>query len=317
MANIGVYIELKDNNFKKSNKEALSLAKKSKKDVYAIIFTNNLNQHLGELNGIKKVIQIKEQDLSYQPDFYADTIAKIVKDFNLNDFVGVCSAQGKDLIPRVAAKLENASLINDCIEIDFDNNIVTKPLYAGKLLSQFKVNNEFRMFTIRPNVFTVQETDSKTEPEIVCFESVKKDVKTKIIEILKSEQKKIDLQEAEIIVSGGRGMKSKENFKILEELAEALNSGIGASRAAVDSEYATQDMQVGQTGKVVNPKLYIACGISGAIQHFAGMKTSKIIVAINKDSEAPIFKKADYGIVGDLFEVVPLLKEEFKKVLEQ
>lgn len=315
MANIGVYIELKDEQFKKSNKEALSLAKKSNKDVHAIIFTNNLDPYKTELKGIKQVIQVKDDNLSYQPDLYADTLAKIITDFKLNDFLGACSAQGKDLLPRVAAKIENASLINDCIEIDFDNNKVTKPLYAGKLLSQYRIEDEFRMVTIRPNVFPVGESTSDAEPEITTFEPVKNSIKTQIVDVIKSAQKRIDLQEAEIIVAGGRGMKTKENFSIIEELAGILNAGVGASRAAVDSEYATQDMQVGQTGKVVNPKLYIACGISGAIQHFAGMKTSKVIVAINKDSEAPIFKKADYGIVGDLFKVVPLLKDELKKVL--
>ena len=264
---------------------------------------------------IKKIIQVKDDGLSYQPDLYADTIAKIITDFELKDFLSVSSARGKDLIPRITAKIENASMVNDCVEIDFENSTVSKPLYAGKLTSKYKINDEFRLYTIRPNVFPVDEKDSEAEPEVIAYDPVKKDVKTKIIETIKSEQKKIDLQEAEIIVSGGRGIKSKENFSIIEELAGVFNAGVGASRAAVDAEYATQDMQVGQTGKVVNPKLYIACGISGAIQHFAGMKTSKVIVAINKDPEAPIFKKADYGIVGDLFAVVPILKEELKKVL--
>jgi len=315
MANIGVYIELRGDQFKKSNKEALSLAKKSGKDVVAIIFSNNPGQYSEALKGVTKIIQVKDDDLSYQPDLYADTIAKIITEFNLNDFIGAHTPQGKELFPRVAAKIKNASLVTDCIEMNLENGSVTKPVYAGKLLSTYVVEDDFRMFTIRPNVFLVEEGGSDAEAEIVTFEPVKNEAKTKIVEVIKSASKKIDLQEAEIIVSGGRGMKAKENFVILEELAGVLNAGVGASRAAVDSEYATPDMQVGQTGKVVNPNLYIACGISGAIQHFVGMKTSKVIVAINKDPEAPIFKKADYGIVGDLFKVVPLLKEELEKVL--
>jgi len=314
MASIGVFVELKDDKFKKSNKETLSLARSTGMDVMAVIFTNDISQFNQEFKGIKKVIQVAGDDLTYQPDIYAATVSEIIKENNLNVCLGVASPQGKDLFPRITAKLKSASMINDCIEIDFEQSMATKPLYAGKFLSQFKVDDEYKLFTIRPNVFPVSDGGSD-DPEIVKVAPKVVDVKTKIVDIIKSEAKKIDLQEAEIIVSGGRGMKAKDNFAMLEELAGILNAGVGASRAAVDSECATSDMQVGQTGKVVNPKLYIACGISGAIQHFAGMKTSKVIVAINKDTEAPIFKKADYGIVGDVFQVIPLLKEELKKVL--
>jgi len=315
MANIGVFIELKEGLFKKSNKEILSLAKKSGMDVHAVIFSNNPEQYSNEFKGVKKVIQVKGDDLTYQPDLYADTLAKVITDFDLYDFVGGNSARGKDLFPRVTAKIENAGLIMDCTEIDLAGHSVTKPVYAGKLLSRYVIENEYRLFTIRPNVIPVEDEGTGADPEIVTFDLVKNETRCNIVEIIKSASKKVDLLEADIIVSGGRGMKAKENFVILEELAEVLGAGVGASRAAVDSEYATSDMQVGQTGKVVNPKLYIACGISGAIQHFVGMKTAKVIVAINKDSEAPIFKKADYGIVADLFKAVPLLKEELKKVL--
>jgi electron transfer flavoprotein alpha subunit len=312
MANIGVYIELRGDEFKKSNREALGVAKRSGKDVYAVLFSNNPEPYADELKGVAKVIKVNGGDLTYDPVMFSGTLAKIIKDYNLTDFVGVCSAQGKDLFPRVAAKVENSTLLNDCLDIDLANNRFTKPVYAGKLLSDFIIEDDYRLFTIRPNVFP-PEAGADSQPEIVDVEPVQNEAKSKIVEIIRSASKKIDLQEAEIIVSGGRGMKAKENFAIIEELAGLLHAGVGASRAAVDSEYATQDMQVGQTGKVVNPKLYIACGISGAIQHFVGMKTSKVIVAINKDPEAPIFKKADYGIVGDLFKVVPLLIEELKK----
>ncbi|MCK5057259.1 MAG: electron transfer flavoprotein subunit alpha/FixB family protein [Candidatus Aminicenantes bacterium] len=314
MANIGLYIELKEGKSKKSNKETLSFAKKSGKAVYAVVFTNDVGPYLDELKGVKKVIQVKGDDLTYQPDFYADTMAKIIKDFDLEYFLGIFSAQARDLFPRIAARTEDAGLINDCLEIDLENNQVARPVYAGKLLCRYAIEDKIKILTLRPNVFPVEEGGAG-DPEIATVDLVKSEPKIKILEVIKSEAKKIDLQEADVIISGGRGIKTKENFALLQEVADLLNAGIGASRAAVDSEYATYDMQVGQTGKVVNPKLYIACGISGAIQHFVGMKTSRVIVAINKDPEAPIFKKADYGIVGDLFKAVPLLKEELKAVL--
>lgn len=311
MANIGVYIELKDGQFKKSNHEALSVARASGKDIYAVLFADDHSQFAPYLKGVNKVIRVKGAG-TYDPDTFAATMAKVITDHGLNDFTGMCSARGKDLFPRIAAKIDNASLLNDCIEVNLENHTFTKPVYAGKLLSSFVIDDKYRMFTLRSNVFPVTEA-SGDDPEVIDIEAVAGNGKGKITEIIPSQYKRIDLTEAEIIVSGGRGMKSKENFDILEELAKTLGAGIGASRAAVDSDYASHDMQVGQTGKVVNPKLYIACGISGAIQHFVGMKTSKVIVAINKDPEAPIFKKADYGLVGDLFKIVPLLTEELRK----
>ena len=314
MANIGIYIELKDGVFKKSNREVLSLARKSGQNVHAVIFGADLQPYLPELRGIQTVIQVQGDDLSYQPDRYAQTLADIIAEFKLTAFCGVFSAQGKDLFPRLAAKAK-ASLVNDCLAVDLANRKASKPVYSGKLLAEYQVVDEKALFTIRPNVIAVEESGSAVQPEIKPFKLSSSAVKTKIAQVVKSTAKKIDLTEAEVIVSGGRGMKNKENFAILEDLAAVLKAGVGASRAAVDAEYASSDMQVGQTGKVVNPKLYIACGISGAIQHFVGMKTSKIIVAINKDPEAPIFKKADYGIIGDLFVIVPLLKDELKKML--
>ena len=311
MANIGVYIELKDGNFKKSNKEALGIAKQSGRDVFAIIFTDDTAAYAEELKGVKKVIRVKGAG-TYDASLYADTLAKIVTDYQLTDFTGSCSARNRELFPRVCAKIDNASLLHDCVEVDLENGRFTKPVYAGKLLSTFVIEDDFRMFTLRPNVFPITDAQGDA-PETEDVEAVQNETKGKIVEILPSAFKRIDLTEAEVIVSGGRGMQSKENFEILEKLANKLNAGLGASRAAVDAEFAGHDMQVGQTGKVVNPKLYIACGISGAIQHFVGMKTSKVIVAINKDAEAPIFKKADYGIVGDLFKIIPLLTEELDK----
>jgi electron transfer flavoprotein alpha subunit len=314
MANIGLYIELKEGVFKKSNRELLSLARKSGQSIHAVVFCSDLQPYLPELQGIQTVIQVKGADLAYQPDRYAQTLADIISEFNLTVFCGIFSAQGKDLFPRLAAKAK-ASLVNDCLAVDLGTRQAVKPVYSGKLLAEYQVDDQRALFTIRPNVIAVEASGSNAQPEIKAFQLNTVPERTKIAQVLKSSAKKIDLTEAEAIVSGGRAMKNKENFAILEDLAACLKGGVGASRAAVDAEFASADMQVGQTGKVVNPKLYIACGISGAIQHFVGMKTAKIIVAINKDPEAPIFKKADYGIVGDLFVIAPLLKDELKKVL--
>jgi len=313
MANIGLYIELKDGIFKKSNRELLSLARKGGHHVHAVLFCQDAKPYMEELKGVQTIVQVKGADLSYQPDRYARTLASVIDEFKLDIFCGIYSAQGKDLFPRLAAKAK-AGLVNDCLSVDLDTRKAVKPVYSGKLLAEYRIDGERALFTIRPNVIPV-EPPAGLAPEIKSAAIDSGDLGTRIVEVVKSASQKVDLTEAEIIVSGGRAMKAKENFAILEDLAKVLHSGVGASRAAVDSGFATSDMQVGQTGKVVNPKLYIACGISGAIQHFVGMKTSKVIVAINKDPEAPIFKKADYGIVGDLFTVVPLLKEEFKKVL--
>jgi electron transfer flavoprotein alpha subunit len=314
MANIGLYIELKEGVFKKSNRELLSLARKSGQHVHAVIFCPDVQPYMEELKGIQTVIQVNGTELTYQPDRYAQALADIIGEFKLSVFCGIFSAQGKDLFPRLAAKAK-ASLVNDCLAVDLGTRKAIKPVYSGKLLAEYQIDDERALFTIRPNVIAVEASPAANVPEIKPFQLNASPVKTNIVQVVKSTAKKIDLNEAEIIVSGGRAMKNKENFVVLEDLAAMLKAGVGASRAAVDAEYASADMQVGQTGKVVNPKLYIACGISGAIQHFVGMKTSKIIVAINKDPEAPIFKKADYGIVGDLFVIAPLLKEELKKIL--
>jgi len=314
MANIGLYIELKDGGFKKSNRELLTLARKGGHRVHAVLFCQDVKPYLPELKGIQTVIQVKGADLSYQPDRYARTLAAVIEEFKLDVFCGIYSAQGKDLFPRLAAKAR-AGLVNDCLSVDLGTRKAVKPVYSGKLLAEYQVEGGKAIFTVRPNVIVVEPLPAGDDPDVKGAAMDGSEPLTRIVDIIKSGSSKVDLTEADIIVSGGRAMKAKENFAVLEDLARVLHAGVGASRAAVDAGFATSDMQVGQTGKVVNPKLYIACGISGAIQHFVGMKTSKVIVAINKDPEAPIFKKADYGIVGDLFAVVPLLKQEMQKML--
>jgi electron transfer flavoprotein alpha subunit len=202
----------------------------------------------------------------------------------------------------------------DCIEIKSAGGKlqVRRPVFAGKCSKWVDFLKGPAVFSVRPNVFPAQAGSKSGAVEKVAAQPGT--IRTKLVEVLAAASKKIDLTEADVIISGGRSMKSADNFKILHDCAAVIGAGVGASRAAVDAGYATHDMQVGQTGKTVSPKLYIACGISGAIQHLAGMRTSKVIVAIDKNPEAPIFQRADYGVVADLFEVVPLLTEEFKKL---
>ncbi len=313
MANIGLYIELKDGVFKKSNHELLSLARKGGHNVQAVIFCSDVQPYMEEMRGIQAVIQVTGADLTYQPDRYARTLAAVIETFKLDAFCGIYSAQGKDLFPRLAAKVK-AGLVSDCLAVDLATRKAVKPVYSGKLLAEYQIEGDKALFTVRPNVIPI-DSPAGGAPEIKTAAMDTGETRSRIIEVIKGTSQKVDLTEAEIIVSGGRAMKARENFAVLEDLARVLNAGVGASRAAVDAGFASSDMQVGQTGKVVNPKLYIACGISGAIQHFVGMKTAKVIVAVNKDPEAPIFKKADYGIIGDLFAVVPLLKEEVERTL--
>jgi electron transfer flavoprotein alpha subunit len=259
----------------------------------------------------------------YTTDAYTKVVCDAVKEGDPNVLLGPATASGKDFLPKVAARL-GTGLASDCIDVKIEGGklIATRPMYAGKCVVETTTPDAApQMASIRPNVLAVGEADASKTAEIVKKDVNVSDADLKAVlkEIIKGASEKVDLTEAAIIVSGGRAMKEADNFKLLWDLADALGAGttVGASRAAVDSGYATHDMQVGQTGKVVNPNLYIACGISGAIQHLAGMRTSKVIVAINKDPEAPIFQKADYGLVGDLFKIVPLLTEEVKKLKAQ
>ena len=230
------------------------------------------------------------------------------------------TTQGKDLAPRVATRL-GLGLASDCtaFEVAADGRlIITRPIYGGRAIATVMEKTTPQMATVRPNVMAPLEPDtSRTAPvEKLAVETG--DIRARVIDLIQeSGRQQVGLAEAEIIVSGGRGLKGPESFDLLEELADVLGAAVGASRAAVDAGWIDHSHQVGQTGRTVTPNLYIACGISGAVQHLAGMKTARYIVAINKDPDAPIFRVADYGIVGDLFEVVPILTEEFKRALQQ
>jgi len=269
--------------------------------------------------GLRKIAVAEHEALdNYSTEGYATVLADLIRSENPAFVLLGATAMGRDLAPRVAAKVDGV-MFSDCVDVRFEDGqcISRRPVYSGKLYIEITTVGERTTFiTIRPNNVPPAEP-SGNGAEVVSFESdlAREAIRSMVTEIIPLVGGRPDLTEADIIVSGGRAMKDASNFKILEELADLLGAAMGASRAAVDAGYAEHAIQVGQTGKIVNPKLYVACGISGAIQHLAGMRTSKVIVAINKDPSAPIFEKADYGIVGDLFEVVPVLTEEIKKIL--
>jgi electron transfer flavoprotein alpha subunit len=270
--------------------------------------------------GADKVLVADDPRLeTYTTDAYVSVIDELVKANDPAILILGASVQGRDLSARLAARL-GVGMAQDCtvFSIEDGNLVATRPVYAGKAYAKLTYSDSWpQMATARPNVMTLNEPDESKSAEVIdaTFSLDDSSVKTKVVDTVKDESGKVDLTEADIIVSGGRGMKGPENYNILEELADVIGATVGASRSAVDAGWRPHTDQVGQTGKVVSPNLYIACGISGAIQHLAGMSTSKVIVAINRDPDAPIFQKADYGVVDDLFKVVPPLTEEIKKIL--
>ncbi len=323
MSKILAFIEVRENKIKNNGFEVASAASRFAKelqcDAEVLIVGNgvkSLAEGLGKY-GISKVLVCENEKLnSYSTTAYSKAIAETAKQRGA-DFIFIsATAMGKDVAPRVAAKLE-AGLASDCTElrIEAGNLIAARPVYAGKANVDVKINSTVKIFSLRPNVFKAEQVEGgipSVEDNKIDFNDADFSVVVKETTV---SSEKIDVAEANIIVSGGRGLKTPENYHLVEELAKVLGAGVGASRAVVDAGWRPHSEQVGQTGKTVSPNLYIACGISGAIQHLAGMSSSKCIVAINKDKDAPIFQIADYGIVGDVFEILPALTEEFKKVL--
>ena len=270
---------------------------------------------IGKFGADKVVTLTNPAFAKYAPEACAQALAERAKQGGYRTIVFAASATGKDLAPRVAAKL-GVGVAGDITDLATDGGaiVVTRPVYAGKALLKVRVAAQPAVLSLRPNIFTPVE-----RPKAGTAETVAVNVpagRVTVREIKAAPAGTLDVAEAQVIISGGRGLKEPANFKVLEELARAFGgqAAVGASRAVVDAGWRAHADQVGQTGKTVSPSLYIAVGISGAIQHLAGMRTSKVIVAINKDKDAPIFKVADYGVVGDLFEIVPKLTEEIRKL---
>jgi electron transfer flavoprotein alpha subunit len=319
MKKVLVVAEARDGQLRNVSFEVLTAAKRIAEggEVVAVAFGSNAAQYVDALGqyGANKVYVVANSELdAYTTDAYFQAMRQVVEAVQPEAMLIPHTAIGKDLAPRLAARL-GLGLVSDVIDVQVDGGdvIFTRPIYAGKAFEKKKVVSGIPFATVRPNNIAAEEAASAAEK--VDFSVEIKDLRTIVKDVVRKTAGGVDLSEAKVVVSGGRGVKSAEGFKPLQELADVLGGAVGASRGACDAEYCDYSLQIGQTGKVVTPDLYIAAGISGAIQHLAGMSSSKVIVAINKDPEAPIFQIADYGIVGDLFDVIPLLTEEFKKVL--
>lgn len=313
--------EIRDGELRNVSFEGIAAAKTVAEggEVVAVLLgesVGSLAQELIQYGADRTVVVENPKLASYTPDGFSQAILAVVEQEQPDAIIFGHTALGKDLSPKVASKL-GSGLISDAVAIEATggNVVFTRPIYSGKAFEKKIVTDGLIFASIRPNNIAPLEKDASRTGEVSSISVEIKDLRTIIREVAKKAIQGVDLTEAKVIISGGRGVKSEEGFKPLQELAEVLGGAVGASRGACDAEYCDYSLQIGQTGKVVTPDLYIACGISGAIQHLAGMSNSKVVVAINKDPEANIFKVADYGIVGDLFEVVPMLTEEIKNLL--
>ncbi|HTR82699.1 MAG TPA: electron transfer flavoprotein subunit alpha/FixB family protein [Bacteroidota bacterium] len=319
------FAEQRDSRLKKTSYEVVRTAKmigdQLSAECAALLVGDGVSAIAAELGeyGVSRVIVVEDARLGrYSTTAYAKIVADIMRQENADILFLPASALGKDLSPRVSVKLE-AGLATDCVALRVDQGdiVATRPVYAGKGLVDVRVKSPIKIFSLRPNVFPAgSPSPQRCVAEKKNIALADGDFGSTVTEIKSSKGKK-DVAEADIIVSGGRGLRGPENFAMIEELASALNGAVGASRAVVDAGWRPHSEQVGQTGKTVAPSLYIAVGISGAVQHLAGMSSSKIIVAINKDKDAPIFSVADYGIVGDAFEIIPALTKELRTFKEQ
>lgn len=325
MSKILVYTEFQSTgpqtaNLKRSSQELLQFAAKTGRPVVALALGTQASFAAQQLAhyGAQEVLLCKDATYDvYNPELFAVAVEESIQKTGATLVLASASSSAKDLFPRVAAKI-GAGLVSDGTElvVSGESIKVKKPLYSGKCFATAVFeNSNVNIVLMRANQLSVTMADTTKVANISEITFTKPNLKTLIKEVIKGASEKLDLTEANIIVSGGRGLKEAGNFKMLNDLAAVLGATVGASRAVVDAGWIGHSSQVGQTGKTVAPTLYIAVGISGAIQHLAGMSGSKVIVAINNDANAPIFQKATYGIVGDAFEIVPKLTEELKKFL--
>jgi electron transfer flavoprotein alpha subunit len=320
---IVTFIEVREGSARKASLEAVSEARRwadqrNLKSV-AVVVGSPSEEAVRKISGFRPdKILVADDALfaSYSAQSYAAALVAAARQENAQAVFASATAMGNEVIARAAAKFQT-SVLSDVVHLEWGESLkARRPVYSGKANADVETKTTPAFVSLRPNVFAQLKADPEHKPEIQKIDAGIKpeDVKARVTEVHKTGGETVELTEAEIIVSGGRGLKGPENLHLVQDLAQALGAAMGASRAIVDAGWIDHQYQVGQTGKVVSPTLYIACGISGAIQHLAGMSSSKYIVAINKDPDAPIFKLADYGIVGDVFQILPQLTEEIKKL---
>ncbi|NDV90096.1 electron transfer flavoprotein subunit alpha/FixB family protein [Alteromonas sp. 345S023] len=302
-----VYAEHDNATLKTETNKLVHAAKQMGGDIHVLVAGEGCDavaKSAGDIEGVSKVLVADNAAYKYQlAENVADLVVEMAADYS--HLVAAATTTGKNFMPRVAALLDVAQ-ISDIIDVESEDTFV-RPIYAGNAIATVQSSDSKKVLTVRAASFDAAPTGGSAE--IVAVDTVKSSDKAEFVSESLTESERPELTAAEVVISGGRGMQNGENFKLLEGIADKLGAAMGASRAAVDAGFVPNDMQVGQTGKIVAPQLYIAVGISGAIQHLAGMKDSKVIVAINKDEEAPIFQVADYGLVGDLFDVLPELEK--------
>lgn len=316
MRKIGILLETKDGVLKKTNFGVITTARGDDHELYGFLLDGSGADYKAALEayGIHKIVEItaKEGGLDWNPVSWSKAIIKAMDHFNVQTLLGLTSAQGKELLPRIAAALD-APLVMDCIDLNLSDSRAKKSQFSGKTVATIEAKGPCYIYGVRPNVF--EATPSPGEAEVITFQTDPESDGLVVKEIRQDASRGIDLTEADIIISGGRGMKNSDNFGVLFECAELIGAAVGASRVAVDAGWVPHSMQVGQTGATVSPKVYIACGISGSVQHFAGMKTSGLIVAVNTDPEANMVKNCDYYIVADLFETIQLLTKQLAVIV--
>jgi electron transfer flavoprotein alpha subunit len=323
--NLLVFAEVRDGKLKKSSLETLSeavrLSKKLGSKVGVALVGEGIKAHAETLgrHGAVQVFAVDSPRLKfYASEAYAKAVVEAHKKFGSGAILMAATSMGRDLAGAVGALLGTAAA-TDCTGVLISGGKIQarRPVYSGKAYATVAFKKSPAVLSLRPNVFPAQESGGSAAVEDLAVAFDDADFRSAVKDVTAAAQGKVELTEAAVIVSGGRGLQAPDNFKVRDELAAVLGAAVGASRAVVDNGWRPHSEQVGQTGKTVSPNLYIAIGISGAIQHLAGMRTSKVIVAINKDADAPIFKAATYGVVGDALEIVPALTQNLKKVLAQ